>query len=185
MSDADLVRQTLAGQNAAFEELVRRWSPRTLAVCHSRVGSRHAAEDLAQESLLRAFRGLASLAEPAKFGAWLKGIAVRTCLDWLKARQTSQVPFTALGPNCKAEDLAAEQGSCEEALDRREAHQRLLVEVQLLPEEYRETLLLYYYQDVTYRELAEQLGVSPATVNARLTKARALLRERLSGICDA
>ena len=53
--------------------------------------------------------------------------------------------------------------------------------VEALPEDYREVLLLYYYEDVTYRDLAETLGVSPATINARLTKARAMLRERLGG----
>jgi RNA polymerase sigma factor (sigma-70 family) len=49
-----------------------------------------------------------------------------------------------------------------------------------LPEEYREVVMLYYYEDVTYRDLAQLLGVSAATINARLTKARGLLRERLS-----
>ena len=48
-----------------------------------------------------------------------------------------------------------------------------------LPEDYREVLMLYYYEDVTYRDLAETLGVSAATINARLTKGRAMLRERL------
>jgi RNA polymerase sigma-70 factor (ECF subfamily) len=51
--------------------------------------------------------------------------------------------------------------------------------VEALPEECREVVMLYYYQDVTYRDLAQLLGVSPATVNARLTRARTLLRERL------
>ena len=56
-----------------------------------------------------------------------------------------------------------------------------MVAVEALPEDYREVILLYYYEDVTYRDLAQALGVSPATINARLTKARAMLRERLSG----
>jgi RNA polymerase sigma-70 factor (ECF subfamily) len=53
-------------------------------------------------------------------------------------------------------------------------------EVEALPDEYREALMMYYYEDVTYQELADALGVSAATINARLTKARALLRQRLS-----
>ena len=54
----------------------------------------------------------------------------------------------------------------------------MLAEVESLPEVYREVIMLYYYQDVTYQDLAETLGVSAATINARLTKARALLRRR-------
>ena len=54
-----------------------------------------------------------------------------------------------------------------------------MAEVESLPEQYREVLMLYYYQDVTYDDLAATLGVSAATINARLTKARAMLRERM------
>jgi RNA polymerase sigma-70 factor (ECF subfamily) len=57
---------------------------------------------------------------------------------------------------------------------------QLLAEVEALPEEYRTVIMLYYYDDVTYRDIAGMLGVSAATVNLRLTKARALLRRRLS-----
>src|SRR5687768_14333891 len=96
MGDADLVRQAMAGRSAAYEQLVRRHAARVTAVCHARVGRADAAEDLAQETLLRGWRGLASLAEPGKFGAWLCGIASRTCLDWLKAAERSVVPFSAL-----------------------------------------------------------------------------------------
>ena len=56
----------------------------------------------------------------------------------------------------------------------------LLAEVEALPEDFRRVVMLYYYEDLTYRDLAQLLGVSTATINARLTKARALLRERLS-----
>ena len=59
-------------------------------------------------------------------------------------------------------------------------NKNLLAEVEALPDDYRQVVLLYYYQDLTYRELADLLRVSPATINARLTKARALLRARLS-----
>ena len=52
---------------------------------------------MAQETLLRGYRSLSSLVEPEKFGAWLWGIALRACLDWLKSKQRTQVSFSALG----------------------------------------------------------------------------------------
>src|SRR5213593_1634548 len=97
ISDAELVRQAIAGRNGAFEELVRRWSPRVTALCHARVARSGAADDLAQETLLRGFRSIKSLSEPEKFGSWLCGIAHRTCLDWLKAKERSQISFSDLG----------------------------------------------------------------------------------------
>ena len=69
-----------------------------------------------------------------------------------------------------------------EAAARNDDERRLLAEVATLPEPYQEVILLYYYDDVTYRDVAAALGISAATVNARLTKARAMLRERLSGM---
>jgi RNA polymerase sigma-70 factor (ECF subfamily) len=181
MTDGDLVRQCLAGDSGAYEGLVRAWAGRVLAVCHARVGRADVAEELAQETLFRGYKALPSLAEADKFGPWICGIATRVCLDWLKAKDRTTVTMSALSE--------ATTGS-HDLIDRRQAHggaaddreedlARLMEEVERLPEKHREALLLYYYQDCTYQELAKLLGVSAATVNARLTQARQMLRERL------
>jgi RNA polymerase sigma-70 factor (ECF subfamily) len=149
-SDADLVRQARAGRTAAYEELVRRWAGRITALCHSRVKRAHLADELAQETLLRGFRALGSLTDPERFGPW---------------------------PD---EFLHSRERSVESDHERDEERRQIMAEVEALPEEYRTVVLLYYYQDLTYRDLAKLLGVSSATVNARLTKARSLLRTRLT-----
>ena len=95
MTDAVLVRQTLAGQSSAYEELVRRWAPKVTGFCHAKIGRGDVAEDLAQEVLLRGFRALSTLKNPEKFGAWLCGIALRACFDWLRAKKRSPIPFSA------------------------------------------------------------------------------------------
>lgn len=180
MTDGELVREALDGRAAACDELVRRWAPRVLAFCHARMACAHTAEDLAQESLLRALGALSSLESPEKFGAWLFGIARRVCLDWRKSRQNSQVPFTVLSRDGRPREFRSNNGDPEAQVDRADELDRLLAEVESLPPEYREVLMLYYCDDVTYRDLAGMLGVSTATINARLTHARALLRERLA-----
>src|SRR5688500_11215192 len=96
MTDGDLVRQCLAGDSDAYEPLVRAWASRVLAVCRTRVVGADVAEVLAQVSLFRAFKALATLAEPDKFGSWLCGIATRVCLDWLKAKDRTIVTMSAL-----------------------------------------------------------------------------------------
>jgi RNA polymerase sigma-70 factor (ECF subfamily) len=169
-----MVRRARAGDAAAYGQLARRWAARVLAICHARTGDRHAAEDLAQEALLRGLRALPALAEPEKFGPWMIGIAVRTCLDWLKSPKRAEVSFDSSGA-----DVVDHRGSGRE---RREQAERLTREVERLPQPYREVLMLYYYQPgggCTYQELAELLGVSSATINARLTKARQMLRQRM------
>src|SRR3954469_5018349 len=97
MTDAELVRQTLAGTTSAYAALVRRWAARVVGVCHARVGRAAAAEDLAQETLLRGLRALPTLAEQEKFGPWICGIASRTCLDWLKRSERTEVSLARAG----------------------------------------------------------------------------------------
>jgi RNA polymerase sigma factor (sigma-70 family) len=181
MTDGQLVRQALAGAMSAYETLARRWTPRVLGVCHARVGRAAAAEDLAQEALLRGLRALATLADPEKFGPWLCGIATRTCLDWLKRSERTEVSLSRVGgaDNDGEMRFAAAGGDAAEAADRADELERLMSEVERLPAPLREALMLYYYEDCTYQELADRLGVSAATVNARLTQARIALREKL------
>ena len=182
ITDDELVRQTLSGRLACYAELVRRWSARILAVCRAHAGRGDVAEDLAQETLVRGLQALTTLADPNKFGAWLRGIAVRACLDWRKAKQTGQRPFSTLDTAAGSFDPLGHEESAEAAAERHEDCERLRAAVDELPETYRETLLLYYCDRLTYQDLAEILGISRATINLRLTKARALLRERLGPV---
>src|SRR5262249_35802847 len=144
----------------------------------ARVRRADVADDLAQETLLRGYRALATLSDPAKVGTWLMGIAARAALDWLKAKERTTLLFSGLGPDRPVEALLnrADAAAVGDADERR----RLMGEVERLPEALRQAVMLYYYGDVSYRELGGLLGVSAATINARLTKARALLRERLT-----
>src|SRR3954469_20982325 len=182
MTDAELVGATLAGSRDAFAEIARRWAARVTAVCHSRVRRADVADDLAQETLLRGYRALHTLSDPDKVGTWLMGIALRASLDWLKARERSTLPFSGLGPDRPIEALVSRDDG-DPAADADE-RRHLIAEVEGLPEPLRQAVMLYYYDDLSYRELGELLGVSAATINARLTKARNLLRQRL-GACRA
>jgi RNA polymerase sigma factor (sigma-70 family) len=179
MDDADWVRQAMAGRSTAYEQLVRRWAARVLAVCHARVGRADAAEELAQETLVRAWRALATLDDAARFGPWLCGIATRVCLDWLKSPKRGETSLSALDRDGRAFDVA-DAASSAAAHEHRDELRALLGEVERLPDDYRLVLTLFYYDDLSYRDIAGLLGVSTATVNARLTKARALLRKRMT-----
>lgn len=181
MSDGELVRHALAGCNEAYGELALRWGKQIFACCHARAHA-SAAEDLTQEVLLRGFRSLSTLSDPDRFGAWLRGIAIKVCTDWVRAHRVRPVSFSVLQADSETEISVTNRivNNADESLAKEEELVQLMAEVENLPELYRETLLLYYYTDQTYQELADQLEVSSATINARLTKARALLRERLA-----
>ncbi len=182
-SDADLVRAARAGRLEAYEELVRRYSGRIAAVCWAKLGRRDATEDLAQETFLRGWRSLETLTEPERFGGWLYGIAVRACLDRLKDREWSQKSFGALGPDKSPEEfLGSQPPATESGLERDERHAKILAEVQSLPEIYREVVTMFYFERQTYEQMSALLGIGGAAINARLTKARMLLRTRLKTV---
>jgi RNA polymerase sigma-70 factor, ECF subfamily len=170
-SDGDLVRAVRTGRREAYDELIRRHAGRIGAVCRSRLGSRGPVEDMVQEAFLRGFRSLDTLGEPEKFGNWVYGIAMRACLDWVKAKERTQVSYDAIGLEPARND----------ATDDPDRHDKLLAQIDALPETYREVVLLFYYRKQSYQEMSLFLNLSPAAINARLTKARAMLRERLAG----
>ena len=175
-------------QPAATLRLTESWHggglPRVLAMCHARTGHWAVAEELAQETLLRGFRSLASIESPERFGSWICGIARHVCLDWRKSKQSAQVSLSAVTDEESPDQLVASSDNVSRQVQNSEEKSQLLREVERLPQDLREVLMLYYYEDVTYQQLADQLAVSPATINARLTRARALLRQRLSALGD-
>jgi RNA polymerase sigma-70 factor (ECF subfamily) len=179
--DEDLVRRALEGRTEAYDELVRRWSGRIIATCRSVVRRADVAEELAEESLVRGYFALRSLEDPARFPGWIRGIARRVSLDWIRREKRAPALFSELGPDFSPDSLADSDGSIEEAtVDDQDEIERVLSELDRLPPDCRETCLLYYAGEATYAELARVLGVAPATVNARLTKGRAILRRRLT-----
>lgn len=173
MTDGELVRRVVAGDTAAYGELARRWFGRILATCQAKVFDGDA-EDLVQEVLIRGFTNLRSLADPELFGPWLRGIASNLCADWrrTRARQgrtTARVCLDGIDATLECDGRIADD-------------ERSVVNAQIamIPEELREVILLRYYNELTYEEMAQWLGVARATVNERLAKARALLRIRLA-----
>src|SRR5262249_12646502 len=95
-------------------------------------------------------------------------------------RQGAWVPSGALGPNGLPAAAHPTAAAADRPAEQADEVRRLLVAVGALPEECRTALLLFYYDDLSYRNIAELLDVSPATVNAWLTRARTLLRARLA-----
>lgn len=172
MTDVALIRQAAAGNRTAQGELARVSFRRVLAYCQSRVFQLADAEELAQESLIRAMVDLPALSEPTAYGAWLRGIANHVCSDWHRRQRRvpqSDLMDVAASPEADPADQAA-------MADER---MLLLSQMQELPEELREVLLLFYYEDYSYDEMAAWLGVARATVSERLARARNLLRIRM------
>jgi RNA polymerase sigma-70 factor (ECF subfamily) len=179
-SDAKLVEQAQAGDRPALEELVRRTARLVYARLFLETGERELAEDLAQETWLRAYRSLGELKEPATFRSWLLAIAQNVAAD--QARR-SACQKRAAPPRVSAEVLASVPGRSplpEDEAARAELRQHVLAIIRSLPEEYRLPLMLRYLAGADYGTMAMQLGVSNGSLRGLLHRGLKLLRARLS-----
>lgn len=136
----------------------------------SRGAAAHEALDVVQETFLRAFRSRASLREPARFRGWIYEIARNVLTD--SHRRPGARPLDESLPLASRPSVAP--GAGDDALALRGA-------IEALPEDLREVLLLRYYDDLTYEEIADALAVPRPTVQGRLRRAKEVLRHRLRG----
>jgi len=179
-SDAALVAASLSGDREAFGALVRRYKGMVMGRIHAIVGDRHEAEDLAQESFVRAYRALSQLERPSEFASWMGSIARNAAVTGRARRRP--VPAGSLsGTDAAAPDPAGrpEPGNPAEAAARHELYEMALREIESLPEEYRSTVYLRYLKNRSCREIAEIEGIAVGVVTSRLSRAAAALREKL------
>jgi len=169
MSEEDLVRAARKGDRIAFDTLVERYARAVLARQVAWTKDPSAAEDLAQETFLRAWQGLRRLRDPGAFGGWLLSIGGYVGQEWLRRKRTEQrIRATRESPGSPS---PREEGP---DLPLARAVAELAPEVQQL-------LALRHDRGLTCEEIAKELGRPIGTVTKTLSRAYGLLRERLDG----
>jgi RNA polymerase sigma-70 factor, ECF subfamily len=184
--DADLVARLQRGETpAAFEVLVQRYQGKVFRLCASLLPDAAAAEDAAQESLLRVWRSLASY-DPAAgaLSTWIYAIARNRCLTAISRgspRRLAEVSMQDDGVEEVAAQVAAPSPAT--AGGSGDLLRRLVDE---LPSAYRASLALYYFEDRSVAEAAAMLGLAEATFKTHLHRGRGLLLQRLrqDGLAD-
>jgi RNA polymerase sigma-70 factor (ECF subfamily) len=171
-SNAELVGAVLEGDRASFAELVRRYQRMVLAIAWQALGDHHAAEDAAQEAFVAAYRKLAALRDPARFGPWMMRIVRRTALRIRERRRPTTEPLESAGDPPSPVDA--------DPLD--EDLQRLLEAVTRLPDHERVVVMLRYLDGHSVAAIAEMTGRPLGTVTKQLSRAVARLRESLEEV---
>jgi RNA polymerase sigma-70 factor (ECF subfamily) len=146
------------------------------------VRDRAEAEDLTQETFLRAHGHRDSLRDPAAARGWLYRIATHVCLDRLRQRKR-QVPIDGANVGTQVESTVSESPSVLEVTERKETSACVQRCLDFLPDHYRAVILLREAHSLTAAEIAELLGVTVATVKIRLHRARCMLRQVMEQGC--
>ncbi|MEM9803388.1 MAG: RNA polymerase sigma factor [Planctomycetota bacterium] len=171
-----LVQRARVGDRAAFADLVRIHRGEVQRVALRLVGNHEDAEDIAQETFVRAWRGLALHRGDGRFGAWLLGITVHLARDLQRRR--GQGPETDAAALLESID-AAPNRSPGDSESRREQQRLVEAAIAALPERLRTALVLRAFEGQPYEEIGRITGVRPATVRTRLVEARRALRRLL------
>jgi RNA polymerase sigma-70 factor (ECF subfamily) len=172
-AEAGLIQQAQLGDRNAFGELVCRYYPGVVQVVYRLCGDTGLAEDMAQETFLRAWINLPSFHPQSSLRNWLYRIGVNAALDVLRRRPEESLEDEA------AEMISDQAASPETALIEKERVAQLQKAMQSLPEAARSVLVLREYGGLSYQEIASVLDVPIGTVMSRLNYARNRLRELL------
>jgi len=178
VTEQDWVTRARAGDQAAFTQLVETYQTAIYNLCYRMLGDAGEAEESAQESFLRAYTRLGSYDPARPFKTWLFSIASHYCIDrlrkrrliWLSIEDEALTPHPALHePNPGPEEMTVRR-------EQRELIQSMLAK--LSPED-RNVVVMRYWQDLSYEEIAEATSTTVSAVKSRLHRARGSVSEML------
>ncbi len=172
MSDAGLVELVLRGDQNVFAVLVERYKDAVQNLAYRMLGNATEAEDVTQEAFVRAYTQLATYKPAHKFSTWLLSIASHLSIDQLRRRRFLALPLEDVP---FLEWIVDAGVSPEQSALRSEQHDEVQTYLQRLPGKYRAVIVLRYWHDFSYDEIANALNLTPALVKARLHRARELL----------
>ena len=185
-ADLAAVERCLAGDRAAFTEIVARWQDRIYAAVYRMTRDEGSARDLAQETFLKAWSSLRSFQGGAALGTWLYSIALNQVRSDIRHRKAQKrgAPISLDAPQgdgtAGIDPMDGSPGA-EDAAATREHVLILRAAVAELDPEHREVIVLREFQDQTYEEISATLDIPVGTVRSRLFRAREDLRRRLEG----
>lgn len=171
LSDEDLLRRSIGGDEDAFTVLVRRHEDRIFSLAWRMTGNRTDALEATQETFVSVFQRAPSFRGEAAFGTWLYQIGVNSCRDLLRKKKRLPVPEADL-----PETAGAGRSTPEEGVELRMDLARALATI---PADYREAVLLHDLGGTPYAEIAALTGVPVGTVKSRISRGRRMLADAL------
>ena len=173
--ETDLLAKAQRGNLFAFEEIVRRYQRRVYGTALRIVRRHDVADDVVQDAFLRAYQALERFDRQRPFGPWICRIAANLAVNHVRSPESREEAL----PESLAEAPAPDQGPLGGVLES-EGREVLDRAMDRLSPEQRAVFVLRVFEELSYQEIAEALGISPGTVMSRLSRARERLREALT-----
>ena len=176
--DLELVRAFQGGNEAAFDEIVRRYRNAVAAFIIATLGRASDVEDLSQEVFLRVHQALPRFKPEGSFPAWLYRITVNLCRDEIRKKRLRR--FLSLDDMEPSQPAFRDHSVSSDSLTMEHEQREVILDaLAQVTEKYRTALVLREYEDLSYEEIAWTLGISEQAVKSRIFRAREQLRELL------
>ena len=179
-TDAELVLLTRAGNREAFEYLVERYQQMVRHIARRLIAVEEVARELAQEALVQAYLSLDHLRDPVSFKSWLYGITLNVCRSYLREQKGDVLSLESLVGGMRCDSLGDAAIDPQSMVEERELRHTVFLAVQHLPTGDRMVTQLFYYEQLSLREIAATLQIPVVTVKGRLHRARKYIREQVS-----
>ena len=191
LSDQEIVALAKEGREAAYRELIRRYERPVFSLILRMVRDRQLAEDLAQETFIKALNAIASYRPEFKFSSWIFKIANNAAIDQLRRREVDTLSIDGAPNATSAEDIEAtalqvgDRGESPLAeLEARELGSHIEQAIARLRPEYRSCIMLRHVEGMAYEEIAQLLDLPLGTVKTYIHRARHELRDMLAHLRD-
>ena len=172
LSDEELAGRAGSGDWKAFDRLVRRYWRRICGYAFTLLRSWEDAEDAAQETFLKAFRGRMQFEDGKPFAPWLYRIATNACIDRKRSRKREDASIGDV-------EVADPGETPAELYERQDVRMRVREALFSLPRPYAEVVYLRYGEGMSYREIGMTLDISEGAVETRLFRGKRMIREQL------
>ena len=178
-NDAQLIHRTLSGDETAFASLVGKYEKQVHVFVLQKIGDFQDAQEVTQDTFLRAYNNLSTLRDPDRFAGWLYVIATRRCVNWLRQQRPVMQSLDDM-PVKEREQLSYRRYvSRQHQMETSQTLQETIAQMlRSLPEHERTVVRLYYLSEMRVTEIGEFLGVSVNTIKSRLLRARRRLQQK-------
>lgn len=178
--EQELFRRLQTGESEAVRLLFERYHTRVYRVCLHYTGNAEDARDIAQETFVRAFRGIGQFRGDSALATWLTRIAMNLCLNLRRDKKTAANLLDQRVDHIRTNMPPVVPKGPEEQLDRRETAERLRQLISRLPRRERMAFVLKFYNDMKIREISAAMEISEGTVKSFLHRALVTLRKELN-----
>lgn len=182
IDDKTLIEGALQGDQSAFKTLMERYRQAIFHIVLKIVRNKEAADDLVQETFMKAFSSLATYRSEYKFSTWLYRIGANSAIDHLRKQRIKTLSLDSPPENADGPmeiEIPDNSNSPEKRLVERERRMSINEAIDSLPEKYRVVIMYRHKDDKSYDEIAEVLAIPIGTVKARIFRARELLKKKL------